>query len=170
MDLDLLLSIFIPFMRKIYKRMFLILSQVIPFSIPIVYSRKNKNVAEPTNLLIVLWWYDLFNLISLLLCNKPLTLHYQELLLLQNVFFLLEIGILLLGMLIWFLVVLSSLSIFWSSIHYYIEPQFCKEVSSDPNFQKAMIDELDVLHKTDTWDLVPFPFNKQVIVISGCKG
>ena len=46
------------------------------------------------------------------------------------------------------------------------EPQTFHEASSNPLWQQAMKEELDVLHKTGTWDLVDLPSKKYAI---GCK-
>ena len=46
------------------------------------------------------------------------------------------------------------------------EPQSFREASSNPLWQQAMKEELDALHKTETWDLVDLPSRKSAI---GCK-
>ena len=43
------------------------------------------------------------------------------------------------------------------------EPQTFSEASSNPLWQQAMKEELDVLHKTGTWDLVDLPSGKSAI-------
>lgn len=43
------------------------------------------------------------------------------------------------------------------------EPQTFKEAQSDSNWQQAMQDELEALHKTYTWDLVDLPTDKVAI-------
>ena len=46
------------------------------------------------------------------------------------------------------------------------EPQTFCETSFNPLWQQAMKEELDALHKTETWDLVDLPSRKSAI---GCK-
>jgi hypothetical protein len=46
------------------------------------------------------------------------------------------------------------------------EPHTYREASTNPLWPKAMIDELNALHKTHTWDMTTLPPGKSVV---GCK-
>jgi hypothetical protein len=43
------------------------------------------------------------------------------------------------------------------------EPHTYREASTNPLWQQAMIDELDALHKTHTWDMTTLPPGKSVV-------
>ena len=42
-------------------------------------------------------------------------------------------------------------------------PNYWREAKQDPRWHQAMLDELKVLEKNKTWDLVPFPEGKKVV-------
>uniref|UniRef100_A0A2N9F074 Reverse transcriptase Ty1/copia-type domain-containing protein n=1 Tax=Fagus sylvatica TaxID=28930 RepID=A0A2N9F074_FAGSY len=46
------------------------------------------------------------------------------------------------------------------------EPHTYREASTNPLWQQAMVDELDALHKTHTWDMTTLPPGKSAV---GCK-
>ena len=46
------------------------------------------------------------------------------------------------------------------------EPHTYREANTNPLWQQAMVDELDALHKTHTWDMTTLPPGKSAI---GCK-
>jgi hypothetical protein len=45
-----------------------------------------------------------------------------------------------------------------------IEPNYFEEANKDESWNKAMDEELDQIEKNDTWELVPIPKNKNVII------
>jgi hypothetical protein len=59
-----------------------------------------------------------------------------------------------------------------SNYHYYFalatfhEPHTYCEASTNPLWQQVMVDELDALHKTHTWDMTTLPPDKSTV---GCK-
>jgi hypothetical protein len=55
---------------------------------------------------------------------------------------------------------------FLAYIHCLSEPSSYKKAIIDPLWQWAMDEEPFVLHKIDTWDLVPLPPGKSVV---GCR-
>jgi len=59
----------------------------------------------------------------------------------------------------------SSFTFFLAYIHCLFEPSSYKKAIIDPLWQRAMDEELSVLHKIDTWDLVPLPLSKSIV---GC--
>lgn len=60
----------------------------------------------------------------------------------------------------------SSYKTFLAAIHSFFEPQSYKETIATPEWRSAIEEELAALQNTDTWELVPFPPDKNVI---GCK-
>ena len=57
----------------------------------------------------------------------------------------------------------SSFTSFLAYIHCLSEPSSYKEAIIDPLWQQAIDEELSVLHKTATLDLVPLPPGKSIV-------
>ena len=53
-----------------------------------------------------------------------------------------------------------------SDIHSFSKPQSYKDACQDPHWVQVMKDELSVLQKISTWELVPLPVGKNLV---GCK-
>jgi hypothetical protein len=60
----------------------------------------------------------------------------------------------------------SAYRAYLSNITNKIEPTNFSEANQSPNWRKAMKEELQVLEKNDTWDIVNLPKNKKPV---GCK-
>eukprot|EP00268_Persea_americana_P041079 TRINITY_DN4090_c0_g3_i2.p2 TRINITY_DN4090_c0_g3~~TRINITY_DN4090_c0_g3_i2.p2 ORF type:complete len:168 (-),score=23.21 TRINITY_DN4090_c0_g3_i2:3369-3872(-) len=61
---------------------------------------------------------------------------------------------------------LLPISLFLATIHSLSEPQSYKEAIATPEWRSAIEEELAALQKTNTWELVPSPPDKNII---GCK-
>ena len=59
-----------------------------------------------------------------------------------------------------------SYTAFVSSLSSVSTPKNLREALTDPRWRQAMVDEMNALHSTGTWDLVPLPPGKSTV---GCR-
>ena len=60
----------------------------------------------------------------------------------------------------------SEYNAFLASLQSVTIPNDWREAKLDPEWKKAMLEELTALEKNKTWDLVPYPLGKKIV---GCK-